>query len=372
MLRLRQLDTTNKQDVEQFVSFPFQLYRDCTRWIPPLLSDFRDNLNRDRHPFYAHSAADFFVVEENGRSVGRVAAIENRNYNRFRDVRAAFFGYFEAIEDDTVTRMLITAVSEWAARRNLNQIIGPRGVNGLDGSVLVEGFEHAPALTIPYNPPYYDWLLKANGLHKRTDYLSGYLPASYQLPPRIRELAERVKTRRGYWVKSFRDKAELQSWIPRILAVHQEAFRQTGSYYPPTPAELERTLDSIKTIVDPTLIKLVMKEDQIAGFIFAYHNVSNGLKKAGGRLFPTGWLHVLRSKRQTKWVNVNGIGLLPRYQGLGGNTVLYTALQDAIHQSQFDHVEIVLVDEANRKSLADMEQVGVRWYKRHRQYQLDL
>ena len=372
MGQLRQLDTTNKQDVEQFVTFPFALYRDCDQWVPPLLSDFRDNLNRDKHPFYAHSDADFFVVEENGCTVGRIAAIENKNYNKFRNTQTAFFGYFDAVDDVIVTGTLLTAVCQWAKARNLTKILGPRGVNGLDGSVLIEGFDHKPALTISYNFPYYDQLLMANGLQKRTDYLSGYLPGSYQLPDRIHDLAEKVKVRRNYWIKSFASRKELENWIPRILTVHQKAFRQTGSYYPPTSAEIDRTINSIKLIADPSLIKLVMKRKEIIGFIFAYHDVSDGLKKAGGRLFPLGWAHLLRSKQKTKWANINGIGLLPEYQGLGGNTVLYTALENTIHQSQFDHVEIVLVDEANLKSFADMEQVGVRWYKRHRQYQLDL
>jgi hypothetical protein len=372
MLYLHQLDTNNKRDVERFVTLPFQLYRNCAHWVPPLLSDFRENLNRSKHPFYAHSAADFFMVEDNGRPVGRVAAIANKQYNQYRHSRTAFFGYFEAVDDEKVGRMLLTAVSEWAARRYLNEIIGPRGVNGLDGNILVEGFDQPPALTIPYNPPYYDRLIQSNGFRKRTDYLSGYLPGNYQLPARIHELARRVQERRGYWIKSFRSKRELRRWIPQILAVHQLAFSQTGSYYPPTQAEIERTIRSIMLIADLSLIKLVMKDEQIVGFIFAYPDVSEGLKKAQGHLLPTGWLHLLHSKRRTKWVNINGIGLLPQVQGLGGNAVLYSALEATIHQSQFEHVEVVLVDEANRKSIADMEQIGVRWYKRHRQYQCHL
>ena len=372
MPTIRQLDTTNKKDVEAFVRFPFQLYQDCPYWVPPLLSDFRENLHRDKHPFYEHSGADFFVVEENGRILGRVAALENRHYNQFRQTNAAFFGYFEAVDDDTVAGMLITAVTDWATQRNLTQIIGPRGVNGLDGSVLVAGFEHYPALTIPYNFAYYDGLLKRTGMQKRTDYLSGYLPANYELPERLHKVAKRVKERRGYRVKSFASRHELQAWIPRILVVYEAAFSQTGSYYPPTQAEIERMINTIMSIIDPSLIKLVLKDEQIIGFVFAYHDVSQGVQKAKGRLFPTGWFHILRSKRQTQWVNLNGVGILPEYQGLGGNAVLYTALEETIHQSQFVHADFVLIDEANLKSYADMEQMGVRWYKRHRQYQLDL
>lgn len=372
-MKVRKLNVDDSGDVARFVAFPFALYRGCAQWTPPIRSEAARILNRRKHPFYAHSCAEFFVVESEGQTLGRVALLENRRYNDFKKSRTAFFGYFEVVEDEQAAGCLLETAVSWARRRGLNEIIGPRGVIGIDGSVLVEGFDHRPALTIPYNYPYYDRLIKAAGFEKLTDLLSGYLPADYRMPPRLQRVAQKVKTRRGYWIKQFASRRELRQWIPRILAVHSQAFRQTRSYYPLSEAELQDVISTLKMIADPRLIKLVMKGEDIIGFIFAYHDISAGLQRVNGRLWPFGWMRVLWEKRRTNWLNVNGVGMLPAYQGLGGNVLLYTELAETINRfRQFKHVDIVQVDEQNENSISDMENIGVRWYKRHRHYRRTL
>jgi hypothetical protein len=128
----------------------------------------------------------------------------------------------------------------------------------------------------------------------------------------------------------------------------------------------------IISVADPSLIKLVMKGDDVVGFIFSYHDVSAGLQKARGRLWPFGWFHILRDRKKTDWVNVNGVGLLPEYQGLGANTILYIEVAKSIQAFDFVHADIVQVNENNFASRSDMENMGVNWYKRHRNYKRDL
>lgn len=371
-MHVRQVDTSNLLEVKKFVQFPFDLYRQCPQWVPPLLKDSANILNRRKHPFYAHSDADFFLAETNGQVVGRIAALENRRYNCYRGVRTAFFGYFEAVDDREVAGRLLAAVCTWARQRGLDEVIGPRGVIGIDGSVLVEGFTQRPALAVPYNFPYYDSLIRVVGFTKLTDLLSGYLPANHNLPERMHAVAEKMQQRRGFWVKQFTTKREIRRWLPGIMAVHQAAFSQTRSYYPPTEAEVRQVINTALAIVDPRLVKLVMKGEDIAGFILAYHDVSAGLQRANGRFWPTGWLHIWRERQRTAWLNVNGLGILPRYQGLGANAILYAELAKTMKAFRFQHIDVVQVDEANVRSRSDMETIGVQWYKRHRHYHFPL
>jgi GNAT superfamily N-acetyltransferase len=367
-MQVRQLDLDNRQDVEQFVQFPFALYRGDPYWVPPLRSEMRTIMNRGKHPFYQHSEADFFVVEAGGQTLGRIAALENRNFNDFRGQKAAFFGYFEIVEDPEAAQLLFQAVFTWAKSRGLTEMIGPRGVIGIDGSVLVEGFDRRPAIGIPYNRPYYDGFIRAAGFAKDTDYLSGYIPADIQIPERLYQIAERVKKRRGFWLKEFRSKAEIRRWIPQAMAVHRQAMGELHTFYPPTEAETQMVIGSLLMIVDPHLIKLVMKGDEIAGFILGYPDITDGLRRMNGRVWPTGWFHALRERRRTRWANVNGLGLLPEYRGLGANALLYTELDKTIKSSRYEHIDVVQVNETNFKSRSDMERLGVQWYKRHRHY----
>jgi hypothetical protein len=115
-----------------------------------------------------------------------------------------------------------------------------------------------------------------------------------------------------------------------------------------------------------------MKGEEIIGFLFAYHDVSAGIQRAKGKLFPLGWLHILWDKKFTKWVNVNGIGILPEYQGLGANAIMYYELAKTIKSFNFEHADTVIIGEDNYKSFSDNVAVGVTWYKRHRLYKKTL
>ncbi len=369
-MRVRRLDPSNSSDVQQFVGLPFGLYRNCQQWVPPLVNDMRALFNRDRHPFYRHSEAEFFVAEEAGQTVGRIAVLENRNYNAHNGSRAALFYYFESVEDRAVARSLFDAAFGWAQERGLNKVIGPKGFVGTDGlGLLVEGFEHRPAMGIPYNYAYYVDLLADSGFQKRGDLLSGYLSGREELPERFCELADKVKARRGLRIHQFSSKAEMRRWLERGAVVLNEAFAGSPDFYPITDEEFQLAAEQMLALIDPRLIKLVMKGEKIVGFLFGFPDVSAALQRCRGQLWPLGWFQILRELRRTKWVNMNGLGLLPDYRGVGGNILLYTEMTKTVKEFGFEHVESVQVGEENSKSLEENQIFGVRWYKRHRVYQ---
>jgi len=368
-MQIRQLDTTLPRDVRQFIDLPFQLYRDCPQWVPPLLDDMRLVLNRRRHPFYEHSAADFFLAEQAGRPLGRIAVLDNRHFNEYHGRATAFFYYFDCVEDTAVSRPLLEAAFDWARARGLTHMEGAWGfLEGEGIGVLVEGFEHRPAIGIPYNYAYYDALLTDAGLQCKTDYYSGYLPGDHALSERFFKIAEKVKERRGFRIKSFASKRELRQWIPQILEVYNQAFTENLEYYPLTEAEGQAIFDRMITAADPRLIKLVLKGDQVVGFLFAFHDISAALQRIQGRLWPFGFIQVLLEFKRTRWVNFNGTGLIKGHRGVGANAVLYTEMARSIQEFGFEHAEVVQVEERNAKSMGDMKAIGVEWYKKHRVY----
>jgi GNAT superfamily N-acetyltransferase len=330
-------------------------------------------LNRDNYPFYRHSAADFFVAEDGDRIVGRIAVIDNRRYNAYHQSKTAFFYYFEAIEDLKVARALFDSASDWAQDRGLGVIVGPRGLLRADAhGVLVEGFEHRPAMGVPYNYPYYARLLEESGFGKEIDYLSAHLSGDYDLPRRFYNIAEKVKERRGFWVQSFTSKRDLRRWVPEIQRINNKAFTEVWGYYPIDEAEADAIADRFLAAADPRMIKVVMKEDEVVGFVIGYPDVSAGIQRANGRLWPFGWIHILLEFKRTKWANFNGAGLLPEHQGVGANAVLYTELARSALEFDFEHADLVQVAENNVKSIGEVNAAGAEWYKRHRVYRREL
>jgi GNAT superfamily N-acetyltransferase len=368
-MRIRLVDPRSRRDVKQFVRLPFALYRRCPQWVPPLMADVARALDPERHVFYRRSQAAFFLAESEGSVVGRLAVLDNRPYNDYHGSDVAHFCLFEAVDDRAVAEGLFAAAERWARQRGLTRLVGSKGMLRADGlGVLVEGFEHRPAVGIPYNYAYYGPLLESIGFVQEIDYLSAYLSASYHLPQRVHQLAERVKTRRGLAVKTFTSKDELRGWVPAIQRVNNEAFTQVWGYYPMDQAEAQAVADNLLAIADPRLIKLVLKGDEVVGFLFTFHDISEGLQRARGRLWPLGWLHLLRAFKRTDRANLNGMGLLPGHQGVGANAILYTELEKSFRQFGFRHAEFVQISKENSKSLGEAMFTQPQWIKRHRIY----
>jgi len=370
---VRKIDTDSLTEKQRFIDLPFELYATSPLWVPPIRSNVAFVLNRFKHPFYQHSQGEFFIVEEKGKVLGRLAVLDKQPYNTFHKKYTAFFYLFEAVEDTRVASLLFDQAKQWARQRGLTEIIGPFGfLQGDSIGILVDGFEHRPALGQSYNYPYYDKLLKEVGFRKRCDYLSGYLPGDYQLSDRFYTIAERVKEKRGFWIKSFKSKKELKQWIGDIQRVYNEAFVGNLSYSPLNEIETKVVAQQMLAIANPQLIKLVMKQDQIIGFLFAFADITDGIRSCLGRIWPWGWLVLLRESRRTSWVNFNGTGILPGHRGVGANAVLYTEMAKTIRQFQFKHADIVQISEENIKSMGDMKAIGVKWYKTHRIYEISL
>ena len=209
MLTIEQVDTKSKSQVDRFVRLPFRLYKNHPQWVPPLLMDSKMYLNKDKHPFYEHSEADFFIAKQDGRDVGRIAALNNRRFNQYHGAKQCQFYFFDCEEDLAIVKSLFERVFDWAHQRGLDQIVGPKGFGPLDGyGLLVEGYEHRQMMNMMnYNYPYYPKLVETLGFEKEVDFVSCYLNGNeFKLPQRIHSIAERVQNRGTLTVHRFTKK----------------------------------------------------------------------------------------------------------------------------------------------------------------------
>ncbi len=373
-MNLIQVDTADRRRVRQFLSLPFQLYRDVPQWVPPLAPDARRVLDRRRYPFYRHSDAAFFLaLGDDGRAIGRLVAIDNRNYNAFNQERTAFFYLFECENDREAALALFEAAFGWARSRGLNKIAGPKGFTALDGmGLLVKGFEHRPAFGIPYNLPYYPALVEAAGFESAGDVVSGYLHRNMPFPERIHQVAELVQKRRGLRVTRFKTRRDLRAMLPRLQAMYNTSLEGTTGNTPLTDAEIQTLADQISWFADPKLIKIVMKENEPVGFLLAYPDISAAVQRTRGQLFPLGWIDLLRELKRTKWVNVNGAGIVEKYRGLGGTALLFDEMRKSIVEGGFEHVDLVQIGVDNDKMQRELRDLGIDFYKAHRPYWRDL
>ncbi|MEW5720469.1 MAG: hypothetical protein AB1817_17730 [Chloroflexota bacterium] len=373
MLKIEKIDTTNKKHVRRFIQIPFRLYAKCPHWVPPLFVDAELQLNRAKHPFYEHSDADFFIATRDGRAVGRVAALENRRFNEYHKTRQAQFYLFDCENDQEATNALFKKVFEWAHARGLNRVVGPKGFGALDGyGILVEGFEHRQVMTMMnYNYAYYARLIETIGFTKEVDFVSCYLGVDFKMPERVHRIAERAAKRANLRVVKFKNKRELVAWADRIGQAYNQAFVNNWEYYPLTDREVKFILDNILMIADPRLIKIIAHDDRVVGFLFAFPDISAALQRARGHLFPFGLVALLLEMRRTKWIALNGAGILPEFQGIGGNALLYAEVDKTIRTPgfQFEHGDLTQIAETAVQMRQDLVSIGGKPYKNHRVYQ---
>ena len=371
MIDIKQVDVRAKRQVRDFMDFPFRLYAGHPLWVPPIRIDVATRMNSDKHPFYEHSDAEFFVAKMGGEVVGRIAMLENKPYNRYHEKKQAQFYYFECQGDLEIAQALFERATTWAQQRGLNQLVGPKGFGPLDGyGMLVEGFEHRPAMTMMnYNPPYYPKFMNELGFRKEVDFVSCYLGADkFGLPERVHRIAERAAKRSGLKVKRFRSKRELREWAPRIGKTYNDTFINNWEYYPLSENEIDYVLNEILTVADPRLIKIIVHEERPVGFLFGFADVSAAIQRSKGRLLPLGIFDLLIEMKRTRWIALNGAGVLPEYHGRGGNALLYSEVEKTIREFGYQHADLTQVAESAVQMRRDLENVGGIPYKNHRVY----
>ncbi|MBU2610409.1 MAG: hypothetical protein KJ606_05620 [Chloroflexi bacterium] len=376
MLTIEKVDTDNKSQVKRFVEFYYALYRDCPQWVPPLYIDAYLPLNRKKHPFFEHSEADFFLAVRDGKVVGRICAAENKPFNEYHKTKKAQFYFFDAIDDIEVAKALFDTLFDWARGRGLDTVIGPKGLSPFDGyGILIEGFEQRQMMTMMnYNYDYYPKLVEALGFEKEVDFVSCYLPAdAFKIPERVERIAQRVLERGNLTIKRFKSKKELIQWAQRIGETYNKTFIHNWEYYPFSQGDIDYAVDNVFMVADHRLIKLILHGEDIVGFLFAFPDVSAALQRAKGRLFPFSIVDILLEMKRTKTVSGNGMGVLPEFQGTGGNALLYYELGKTVFDFyKFEFVEMTQVAETTRQMRADLKNLNGVEYKNHRVYRREV
>ncbi len=375
MISIEKVDTTSKSQVNEFVNFPFKIYEGVKEWVPPIVSDIKLMLNKNKHPFHEHSDADFFVARKNGEMVGRIALIENKPSNKYHDTKQAAFYLFETEDDKEVAEKLFEFSFDWVKKRGLNYLLGPKGLSSFDGyGFLVDGFDKRQMMTMMnYNLPNYPKFAEAVGFKKVVDWVSSYvhLP-EFTIPEKISEIAQKVEAKGKFQVKRFKNKAELKDWANRIGHAYNKTFVNNWEYYPLTDNEIKFAMNNILVVAVPDLIKIITYNDEVVGFLLAFPDISEALQKYKGRLSPIALYNYLKEIKKTNWVSFNGVGILPEYHGMGGNYLLMSEMVKSAQSHNFQHGELTQIAETATQMRKDLGNLGVKPYKNHRIYGIDV
>lgn len=360
----------NCRDLTRFIDFPEQLYKDCENWVPALRGDEFDTFDKEKNGAYDYCESECYLALKDGQVAGRVAAIINHTANQTWGEEIVRFGWLDFIEDREVLAALMDAVIRWGKARGCVKIKGPWGFTDMDKEgLLVEGYEHLSPFTCLYNFPYYDTLLQELGFSKDVDWTQRIAKVSEQLPPMF-QFAGMIEERFGLHVAQAHSTRELsEKYGLAIFHMYNETFAPLFQFTPLTDRQIKRYLQTYVPILRPEFVAVCLdKDERPVGFTFCVPSLSKAVKKARGRLFPFGFLHILRALKHNDTLEALMIGVLPEYQGKGANVLMFKHIHENALRFGIDKLILNPQLEENFKVQSLFEQYETEPFMRRRAY----
>lgn len=353
-----------------FVRLPHRLYAGTGQWVAPLTRDVKEMFDPRKHPFHSHSEAQPFVARKGGRAVGRIAAIHNRNHVAFHQEPVGFFGFFESEDDPAVAEALFATAAGWLRERGLETMRGPASFStNEEAGLLIEGFEHAPAVMMPYNPEYYVRLVEGAGFEKAKDLLAYKLDSNVP-PEMLVERERKLAARLGVRIRSLR-MGEFEAELDRVRDIYNRAWEKNWGFVPMTDAEIDHMARQLKPLVARLPEQVIFAENEngdAVGFTLWLRDYNRALRHAKGRLFPFGIVKVLRHMRDIDSCRVVTLGLVPEVRGQGIDSLLIMALFRFGSAAGIEVGEFSWILEDNVPMRKPLERIGSEVYKRYRIY----
>lgn len=365
---------TNRRQLKRFVKVPFQLHREHPQWVPPLIFDRMQFLDRSRNPWFEHGEAEYFIAERDGEPVGRITAQVDERWDEFQGGRDGMFGFFETVDDREVAAALVGAAEEWLQERGRERLLGPMDFTTNDElGILIEGFELRPMILQNWHPPFYMELLEGLGFGKEIDLLMwhlelGELAQGDQFAPEIHAAAAKALREEGVTIRNF-SKRKLGDEMRRFREVYNEAWADNWGFVPPTDAEVEFHAKLLKQVLDEDWGFIAEKGEETVGVAFTLPDTNQVLARMNGRLLPLGWLRFLRGRRRIDRIRVFALGVKHAYRHSGVAAGLYLKHLENASPDGVPAGEMGWILETNGPMNRAMEGMGGKVVKKYRIYE---
>src|SRR4030095_14155084 len=367
------LSVSNKKEFKEFLNLPYRLYRDDPHWIPPLKMERAELLNTKKKPYYLHAEVKLFLARRGSRTVGRISAQVDREYEKFHGERLGQFGFFECENDPEAARALLEAAQAFHRERGAVKSQGPFSFSiNEESGLMIEGFE-APLMTLmPYNPRFYAGLIEGAGFRKLKD-LFAWRYSIGEVPKDAAEVAELVAKTPGLVIRKIYPK-NLKEDLKKVMEIFNSAWSENWGFVPLTPEEVAKVGKDLKPILVPETALLAELDGQPAAMCIGIPNIYEIIHDLKGRLSPFGLFNLLyRLKRHTyKSGRLMLLGDKKEHRNtiLGGLSILlYAEINKASTAMNAEWGELSWTLEDNKKINSGIEFMGGKRYKIYRVYE---
>ena len=362
-----------KKELRRFIQFANDLYRDCTYYCPPLFFDEMNCFDAEKNPALEVCEYQLWMAYRDNKPVGRIAGIINRRANEKWNYKHVRFGWFDFIDDPEVSKALLDTVAAWGKERGMDGLNGPVGFTDFDHEgLLLEGYEYPAVMASLYNYPYYVKHIEAYGLEKDADWIEIRVTPPAECPERLNRIAEIVKQRSHVRVDKVKNSRELvRKYGIEYMDVIDTAYQKLYNFQPMTKAQKNYYKNMYFPLLNFDFVTIVVNEkDEIVGVGLGMPDISDALRKCGGKLFPLGWYYLLKALKAKRMDSFSFllIAVRPDYQDKGINSLFFQDQIPIINKYGITRLETTNILETNSKNIANFTQFDHMVHKRHRAY----
>lgn len=362
------IEVKSKKDLKTFIHLPFIIHKNHKEWLPPLISDEWKVFDKNKNHSFEHCDTIMFLASKNNKIVGRIMGIINNNYNLGSNEKNVRFFALECYDDKNVFDTLIKAIEDWGKQKEMNTIIGPLGFSDKDPQgFLIEGFNDP--ITVMVTNPSFEYMIshtKRNGYKKKLDIFQYRAKIPEETPKIYNKIADRVK-RRGFKIIDFKKSKHVVPYVKPVFDLINATYKNIYGFAPLDDIEVKEFSERFLPLLKPQYIKVVVNDtNKIVGFVAGMPDISNGFKKAKGKLFPFGFIHILRAFKKTHQLNLLLGCVSEELQNSGLIALMAQSMYKAAKENGLTVLDSHLILENNKKMRAVMERMDHEIYKKYR------
>jgi len=362
-----------KSELNQFIKFPWKIYKDDKYWVPPLLMEQKTLLNKQKNPFFKAATAEYFLAFRKDEIVGRIAAIKNDMHLKYHNDSSGQFGFFECINDQQVANALFDTAKSWIKTQGLKYMRGPANPSSNDiYGMLVEGFDDSPRLLMPYNPEYYIKLCENYGMKKAKDLFAWKLVnEKLMASEKLKRGQELVRKRYNMKISQL-DMKNFQKDLEKFKFVYNKAWAPNWGFVPMTEEQIDAMAKDMKPLAEPSLVLFGEIDDKLVGAALVMLDYNVIFKQMNGRLFPFNFIKLFTQKKKIKYARILTLGIIPEHQKKGLDTIFYWEIVNRAADIGIRLGEASWVLEDNDMMNRGLELMNAERYKKYRIWEVEV
>lgn len=365
----------SKKEIDEFLQFPIDLYKNEKHYIPQLFIEDRKLFNKAKEPFYKKGSVESFIAYRNGKAVGRISCILNNEHNKLHNEKTGFFGFFDSINDIEVAQALLDQAKKYALDNGMNTLRGPQNFSVSHTlGCLTKGFDLDPSLLTPYNFSYYNDLLTSYGFEKSMDLYSYRFGKAQGIPEKLSRVAIAMQERGKFDIRII-TKKDISKVVKEIQDIYNDAWKENWSFLPLSDEDIAGLADELAPILEPNISYMVYDEGVAVGCMITLPNINEVLKNGNGKIMSSSFLRLLTvilGFKKVKSIRTVIMGVKESHRKKGIEAIMIHKTIVEAQKLGYEEADLSWILENNVMMNRQLEKMDADRYKEHRIYDLKI